>query len=134
MSDLQGAVNAIGAMMQRHRAATQMTLGGLIDALTVLAPERRIVGLGSLDSYRGYYADLAFSPSDEPRIVAGLLAECRAAVGETFVGYKGGEFLMGVTTPLWVAPWGECGERLMGLNLNADPIRPTLSPDDGMPF
>lgn len=130
MHPLQVLINGMAADHRRQRAQTQMTLGGVIATLEVLPHERAIVGLGTLDSYRGYYADLAFEPNEEPRTVAGLLAECRGAMGKVFCGYKGGEFVMGERTPLWVAAWGSTGERLMGLDLDADPIRPTTAPDE----
>ena len=103
-----------------------MTLGHLIALLEALDDERETVGLGELESYRGYYCDLAFEPSGDLESVESLLARCRAAMGREFTGYKGGEFLMGAPTPLWIAPYGVAGaSRLMGLDTGADPITPT---------
>lgn len=38
--------------------------------------------------------------------VADLLAVLKLAQGKYFVGYKGGDFTMGKTTPVWVANYG----------------------------
>lgn len=113
--NLQALVDGMSAQWQKERAETQMTLGGFIDALEKLPPDLKIEGLGELDSYRGYYSDLAFEPSSEYKTAAKLLEECRAAMGEVFQGYKGGDYCMGRNTPLWVASYGCCGKRLMAI-------------------
>lgn len=120
---LQAMMNGMSAAWQAERAQTQMTLGRFIAWLETRLPDDEVVGLGSLDSYRGYYSDLAFAPDETPRPVAALLAECRGAMGKVFQGYKGGDFLMGETTPLWVAGYGDCGPRLMGMT-DVAPYRP----------
>lgn len=63
-----------------------------------------------LDSWRGSYCELAleYEATGEPLTVAVLLKKLRDAIGATFSGYKGGEFRMGKTTPVWVANYGEC--------------------------
>lgn len=113
--------------MAEERAETQMTLGKLIDVLEQLDPKRMVLGLGELDSYRGYYCDLAFEPTAEARSVADLLAACRKAMGEVFTGYKGGKYVMGRNTPLWVSPYGQVDDdRLMALDTEQDPIQPKV--------
>ena len=61
----------------------------------------------SLSSSRGSYDDLAigfeFIGSME---VSELLAICKGALGTTYPGYKGGEFLMGEFTEVWVDNFG----------------------------
>jgi hypothetical protein len=127
---LQAMVDGMSAAWQKDRAANQLTLGSLIRALEAFGPKEEIVGLGSLMSYRGYYCDLAFEPESSPRAVEDILADCRAAMGRVFQGYKGGDYLMGETTPLWVAPYGSGGgDRLMGLNAETRPISLYLSPE-----
>jgi hypothetical protein len=32
-----------------------------------------------------------------------------------FMGYKGGDFVMGALTPVWVANYGSCGQKLMAI-------------------
>lgn len=73
----------------------------------------------AVDSYRGYYDHLAMGwetwedvqkrkppYSDGPTAVS-ILANLKNAVGETFTGYKGGEYRMDEDTPVWVANNGE---------------------------
>ena len=122
MNPLQAMINEMGRAASAARSHTQMTLGALITELQAVDAARLIVGLGHLASYRGYYSDLAFAPDTQPRTVADVLTTCRDAMGKVFEGYKGGDFLMGERTPLWVAPWGDCGPRLMGIDLGRSPI------------
>ena len=37
-------------------------------------------------------------------------------MGQVFEGYKGGDFMMGALTPLWVAAYGNCGNKLLAIN------------------
>jgi hypothetical protein len=124
-------VDGMSAAWKKQRALTQMTLGALIAALESVDPERKIVGLGSPMSYRGYYSDLAFKPSTEAVTVAEALKTARDCMGRVFEGYKGGDFCMGENTPIWSAEYGNSGcPRIMGLNLNADPITLTLKEEE----
>lgn len=45
---------------------------------------------------------------DKPK-VSDLLSVLKIIVGKHVVGYKGGDFTMGKTTPVWVANYGEAG-------------------------
>ena len=103
---------------KKERAATQLTLGEMIDFLKTLPGDTEIEGLGKLDSYRGYYSDLAFEPTEDKRKVEELLEVCQAAMGQVFTGYKGGDFVMGALTPLWIAGYGCCGDKLMSINID----------------
>jgi len=108
----------IQAMMddgQRERTNTQMTLGKIIKVLETLPEDTEIHGFGELDSYRGYYSDLAVAPTSEKRPVFEVLAGCRAAMGEVFTGYKGGEYVMGSPTPIWYAHYGDTGRKIIGI-------------------
>jgi hypothetical protein len=105
-----------------------VTLGGLIHAL-----ERRQFGEDGkpryvrfafgglvptkLNSYRGYYSELALGfedPSErhgEPNVPE-LLAMLKKAVGATYTGWKGGEYTMDTNTAIFVANSGDstqCG-------------------------
>lgn len=99
----------------RKRAATNMRLGDFIRALEARAQDQRIAfdfcsyAPGSLDSYRGFYEDLSWSFGERYAgvTVADVLAKAKAAIGQTFEGYKGGDFTMSEDTILWVAPYGE---------------------------
>lgn len=120
---LQALVDGMGARWREERSQTQMTLGKLIAALEALPPDRRIQGIGEPMSYRGYYSDLAFEPDFNPRPIADLLTMLhKECMGQTFEGYKGGDFDMGARTPLWSAEYSMTGLRIMGLNVEADPI------------
>ena len=108
-------INGFNDDSQRQRAKTQMTLGGMIERLSQLDPDMQIDGLAEPHSYRGYYVDLAFETSDAMP-VSEMLSMANDCMGETFEGYKGGDFTMGRTTPVWIADYGCCGLRLMGIN------------------
>jgi hypothetical protein len=111
----------IELLMQAHRnrqlaASGQWTLGELIDALRGVADPTIHVRFDfghmsptRLASWRGIYAELALSYEStyEGLTVAELLSQCESAVGRTFEGYKGGDFLMGLRTPIWVSNYGE---------------------------
>lgn len=81
-----------------------------------------------LDSWRGSYAELAInfdwadriSPKQSEQPTAkeflGWLKEC---IGKTYTGYKGGDYVMGKNTPLWVANYGNSGETgLIGIDVD----------------
>lgn len=94
-----------------------VSLGGLIDALK-RRDQTHIVSLGfehmvptSLESYRGFYDHLALGfadHSDWPK-VAHLVDMLEKAVGESFCGWKGGDYTMDRETPVWVANPGNTG-------------------------
>lgn len=134
MNIFQDAINGMNQRLQAERAQTQMTLGKFIALLEGLPSGSLVSGLGSLISYRGYYSDLAFIPTNATVTRETMLDLCRAAVGQTFEGYKGGDYTMGASTPLWVADYGESScPRLMGLEARADGVfRPVVAeePDD----
>ncbi|MEW2068439.1 hypothetical protein [Streptomyces sp. NPDC007346] len=88
---------------------THMTLDELIDALC--APNQALVlprGFANPHSYRGYYDELAFEP-EENVTVGSMLGACWAARGETYTGYKGGEYTMNGGTPCWLSLEGSSG-------------------------
>lgn len=111
--NLQALVDGISAQWQRERAETQITLGKLIEALDAMPADAQVANLDNEHSYRGYYEDLAFERLDGTRPASELLADCKAAMGQVFQGYKGGDFVMGALTPVWVANYGCCGAKLM---------------------
>jgi hypothetical protein len=75
-----------------------------------------ISGLGRFTSYRGYYQDLAFIPTDEKVTASTLLVQCQNAMGKVFEGYKGGDFVMGELTPLWLSDYGRAsGIKIMSI-------------------
>ena len=114
-----------GAKMQAL-GKRQMTLGTFIAELSgmpthsAMRPDDERSGFfdfGTLeptefDSYRGFYSDLAlgFEVEGEGVTVAGLLASAREALGKTYCGYKGGDYVMTDRTPLWAANYGRSGQ------------------------
>lgn len=116
MNAAQALFDSMKAEWQKARAETQMTLGGLIEALAQMPGDTQVAALCHAHSYRGYYEDIAFDCEENAtRPAAELLAECREAMGRVFTGYKGGHYMMGETTPVWIAEYGSCGERLIAI-------------------
>ncbi len=118
ITDIQALVDGLSARWQRERSETQMTLGKMIKVLGDMPKDTEIKGLGDLDSYRGYYSDLAFEPigSRASETASELRERCKEAMGQVFEGYKGGDYVMGALTPLWIANYGNTGIKLMGIN------------------
>jgi len=117
--DLQTMLN--NAMTARRaeimKTSPQLTLGELILKMEVIENKNLPVVFDiekyhpiSIDSWRGSYEELAFEYSDGENIliVRQLLKLLKGTVGRTLTGYKGGEYLMGKITPVWVANWSEC--------------------------
>lgn len=85
-----------------------MTLGKLIQFLERMDPDRLMEkGFHNPHSYRGYYDQLAFEPADDVTVER-MLAEAKRALGNTYTGWKGGEFTMDANTIVNVAPKGSC--------------------------
>lgn len=118
--NIQALMDRMIAQWQRERAETQMTLGKLIAALEAMPEGAEVANLNSAHSYRGYYSDLAFEQGEGTRKAAELLSECRAAMGKVFCGYKGGDYVMGALTPVWLASYGCCGSKLMALHAGGE--------------
>ena len=90
-----------------------MTLGKIIDWLERLPPEDEVVfdfcraSPSGIDSSRGDYAELALGYSfEQVATVLDVLKWCKGAVGATFSGYKGGDYMMTRDTQVWVDKWG----------------------------
>lgn len=110
-------LNSLFHAMQITRGSYQMTIG---DAVAEQEKHDSRMPMRYEDgkypylahSYRGFYEDLAFEDGEggETSIattVGDLLAELRRAWGAIFQGYKGGEFPMKDTTPIWRSEYGE---------------------------
>ena len=83
------------------------SLGELIACLERYDPQQRVaVGFGKPMSYRGYYDELAFEPM-ENTTVGEMLVAAKSALGETFGGYKGGDFTMTEHVDVWIACYGQ---------------------------
>lgn len=116
--DIQTLMNMLDKASHDMRSETMMTLGRLIKAAEK-APQDGVVRFADggypagEDSYRGYYSDLSFSSSETPVTVADFLKRARGALGETYYGYKGGDYTMTAETPVWRAEYGSCGEAIV---------------------
>lgn len=95
----------------------QLTLGELITKLSKCKQDETVrFDFGGfvpdlVRSYRGYYDHLALGFTNEcAPTVADVLGRLRAAVGATFQGYKGGDYVMTAETPMWAANNGETGD------------------------
>ena len=120
-TDIQALVDGMGAQWQRERAATQLTLGALIAALEAMPADSTVANLRDPASYRGYYSDLYFEQGEGTRQAKDLLAECKAAMGQVFTGYKGGDYVMGALTPLWISTYGHSsGTKLMAVHAGGE--------------
>lgn len=101
----------------------QLTLGQFIFLLSRVTPDAGVLyDFGSfvpvgIDSYRGYYDQLALGFAEYKEVKASaLLTACKDAIGATFTGWKGGDFNMGEQTPLWVANRGDAhGTAIVGI-------------------
>lgn len=116
MNGLQMMIDEMNRASCAERAKSQLTLGMLIDSLHAMPPHAQVANLCNPGSYRGYYSDLYFKRGEGTRPASELLDVARGCMGEVFTGYKGGDFQMGRSTPLWVAEYGDCGLKLMAVN------------------
>lgn len=126
MTDIEAIFNAIMQSADAERSKYHLTLGGAISALAGINPDLPVSfssggAPGRPHSYRGYYSDLSFSP-DENSTVGDFLTSCRASLGQTFQGYKGGDFIMKDDTPLWTASSGNTGLAIIGVSVTADGV------------
>jgi len=106
----------------------QLSLGGIIQLLEPIAGrqgdvagehnEEALVQFDfgylfptSIDSWRGSYNELALNYKSEGELmyVSAFLDMLKKAVGTTFTGYKGGDYVMNRSTPVWVANGGDSG-------------------------
>lgn len=112
--NFQDLANAISDAARDTRSDYHLTLSQLIKKLEGVSPGLSVRfssggAPGDADSYRGYYSDLAFEPTERDVTVGDLLDRAKSALNATFGGYKGGNFVMGPETPLWAARYGDCG-------------------------
>lgn len=85
-----------------------MTLGELIDLLGQLPQHLHLKrGFAHPHSYRGFYADLAFEPIGE-QLVSDAFSMVLGALGQTYQGWKGGDFTMHEGVDVYFANEGTC--------------------------
>lgn len=117
--DLQKILNnAVAAKRAEDmKTSAQLTLGELILKMEGKSADKPVVFDDGkhfptyLGSWRGSYCELALGyneyETEKPMNGAEFSEKLKEAVGKTYTGYKGGDFLMGKTTPVWVANYGE---------------------------
>lgn len=111
---MQELINEWSRMWKVQRSLSQMTLGRFISELEKMAQDKEIKNICSPHSYRGYYSDLAFENESGTRTVDSLIKQLKnECLGQTFTGYKGGDFYMDKNTPMWIADYGSCGLKIM---------------------
>jgi hypothetical protein len=108
-----------------------ISLGGLINLLKQREADQLIkfdfCGFvpSGIRSYRGYYDHLALSFDVESSrnrspvelTVATLLELLESSNGSTYTGYKGGQYTMGLQTPVWVDNYAcATGTGIVGLS------------------
>ena len=115
--DIQKLIDMMSDKDREIRSLKQMTLGKLIERLKELDQDMEMMALDSAHSYRGYYADLAFEEGSKQnkQKVSDVLKVVSSCLGETFEGYKGGDFIMDEDAPVWIARYGSCGTRIMDI-------------------
>jgi len=114
MSDI--FINGIHAMVSQkiNREASirgQMTLGEIVITLKQIDAEKPIRFQngsypGEYHSYRGYYEFISIATQAEKVTVGEFLSATQSAIGETYVGWKGGNFTMTKNTPVWISRIG----------------------------
>ena len=124
--------NAVSkARAESFKKSNQMTLGemiikleGIIEHVKVIEKDRpqyqdpdvmfdfEYLRPVCLSSWRGSYSELAIEFSGEGKWLKAseFLIMLKEAVGKTYEGYKGGDFVMGKATPVWVANYGNSGD------------------------
>lgn len=113
---LQKTIDEFNKESQELRKESQSTLGNLIDEVVKLPDETTFLEILNPHSYRGYYIDLAFESGEgeiSKQEVLDLLTSC---INKVFEGYKGGDFLMTLETPVWLANEGSCGMKITGVS------------------
>ncbi len=72
-------------------------------------------GFSTPHSDRDSYDELAFTPVPETKI-SDMLKHARSALGATFTGWKGGEYIMNEFTSVHIGEDGECGEEIISIH------------------
>jgi len=123
--DIQTMLNnsLIARRQEALKTSPQLTLGEMILKLDALQASDTQVFLDfgehlqptGIESWRGSYEELALEFALNSGMPADFFLDLlREAVGKTFEGYKGGDFLMGRSTPVWVANYGHSGVEVNG--------------------
>ena len=94
----------------------QMTLGEMVNALKQMDLSEKLIEYDFsgqqpgvwMGSWRGVYSQFAISHEPgEGADAEAFLQSLESCIGRTFYGWKGGEFLMDESTPVWVDNSGQ---------------------------
>ena len=78
---------------------------------------------GDLFSYRGYYEDLSFDLEGQTTVTEVLERIDDLLAGESYEGYKGGEYYAHYNTLVWVSQYGDnSGIGVSGVELVGDKV------------
>ncbi len=89
-----------------------MYLSELIEFLEARNPDIAVpLGFHNPHSYRGDYSELAFEPLENTTVGA-LLACAKSALGQTYEGYKGGDYKMEGYANVNISEYGTTGEEI----------------------
>ena len=107
----------LNSHMANCRIVMQATLGSIIKKLQTFGADEVIKIHGYLGrklyfphSYRGFYENLAFETREGEMTVGEMISFLQSVIGETFEGYKGGDFIMNENTKLWVSTYGSTSD------------------------
>lgn len=113
MINLQNMINNMNEIM-KERSGKEYNLGMLINDLEKYKDSDMVIKLDTgfypknFDSWRGSYCELSLTYDlKEKTLAKDLYLEAVESDGETFEGYKGGEFTMNKKTPIHQANYGE---------------------------
>ena len=130
MTDFQKIMDSISDADRKMRSQYHMTLGELADICLDFNPIGCVVsdcGISpslEVNSYRGYYCDLAIAPNTaggELCLTRDLGVLLNLTIDKPLNGYKGGDFLMTKDTPLWLSDYSEyTGLAIMDAVANTD--------------
>lgn len=95
--------------------AIQMSVGELIDALERKPADMKLrldfdyFRPVNIDSYRGYYEDVAIGYDREaPEMtVDEFRSHLKSKLGSQMTGYKGGEYIINEDTAVWASNYGD---------------------------
>lgn len=116
MNNIELIMSAVNADIRRKADERgQLGIGELAALLRATPPDKVVIADApngpvtvsrDVMSYRGYYDQLAIEPDGQT--TAGALATALSeAIGESFQGYKGGDYSMSRNTPVWLSRHGD---------------------------
>lgn len=116
--NMQETIDKLSEQWAEERSNEQMTLCELIARLEGMDGDSEIDKIEEPHSNRGYYSDLGLTPVKGRMKVSEALKLVKECLGKEFYGYKGGDFTMTKTTPLWISEYGLSGLALVGIDKN----------------